>query len=209
MRNKQQVTNNKKQDFRREFSAGGVVFKKLETQNSKFKIKWLIGKHSGYHKWVLPKGLIEEGERGFETATREVEEEMGIKAKLISGKAIHTVKYYYWAEFKKESGIMNPANQAGKQKLRDDNEIISYKQSDEKSPTRRVSKYQEEGGRKVRVFKVVSFYLMEYVSGDPKEHDWEMEEAGWFAFDEARDKLAFEGEREALEIAQTRVKKLT
>ena len=54
-----------------------MVYKRLKTQDSRLKIGWLIGKHSGYHKWVLPKGLIEKGEKGYETAVREVQEEMG------------------------------------------------------------------------------------------------------------------------------------
>src|SRR3989304_7357914 len=99
-----------KSSFKREFSAGGVVYRNPQTPlrqhsgqaNSKFQIKWLIGKHSGYHKWVLPKGLIEKGEQGWETALREVEEEMGVKARLVFQKPIHRVQYVYFADFKKE-----------------------------------------------------------------------------------------------------------
>ena len=181
-----------KSSFKREFSAGGVVFRKFEIRNSKFEVKWLIGKHSGYHKWVLPKGLIEEGERGFETALREVKEEMGVRASLVSEKPIHRVHYVYWAELK----------QVKSSKIKVKNEISDYRQSDEIVSRRRVAKYQEGGGRKTKVFKVVSFYLMEYESGDPKDHDWEMEDAGWFAFDQAMKQLAFDGEREALRQAQ-------
>jgi 8-oxo-dGTP pyrophosphatase MutT (NUDIX family) len=69
---------------KREFSAGGVVYRQLKTKNKKLKIEWLICKHSGYHKWVLPKGLVEKGESLEETALREVEEECGVKAKIIA-----------------------------------------------------------------------------------------------------------------------------
>ncbi len=62
----------KKQKSKREFSAGGVVFKGK---------KWLVCKHSGYHKWVLPKGLVEEGESLQTTAVRGVEEEGGVKCR--------------------------------------------------------------------------------------------------------------------------------
>ena len=78
-----------KKTFKQEFSAGLVVFKKYQSikyQVSKYKVKFLLGKHSGYNKWVLPKGLIEKGELGWQTALRETEEEMGVKAK--SSKAL-------------------------------------------------------------------------------------------------------------------------
>jgi diadenosine hexaphosphate hydrolase (ATP-forming) len=178
------------QNIRREFSAGGVVYKRLDDN-----AVWLLGKHSGYHKWVLPKGLIERGERGFETAVREVSEETGVQARLISEKPIHQVKYVYWAEFKLESG--------------DKASVVSYTQSDEKKTRRRVAKYQESGGKKTKVFKGVSFYLMEYESGDPKNHDWEMEDAGWYSYEEAIDLMAFDGEKEALRQAQGKLKNIT
>lgn len=172
--------------LKREFSAGGVVYKR-----QRGKMVWLVGKHSGYHKWVLPKGLIEKGERGFETAVREVEEEMGVKANLLSERPIHRVQYVYWADFKEQK----VKNKEQREKKTQD---IEYQQSDEVKSRRRVEKYQESGGRKTKVFKVVSFYLMEYESGDIADHDWEMEEAVWLPFEEAMEKLAFEGEKEAL-----------
>jgi NADH pyrophosphatase NudC (nudix superfamily) len=46
---------------------------------------------------------------------------------------------------------------------------------------------------------------MEYVSGEAEDHSWEMEEAGWFTFEEALEKLAFEGERIALQLAQDKL----
>ena len=66
-----------------ERSSGAVVYRR---KNSNF--QFLLGKHSGYHKWVLPKGLIEKGEDPKITAFREVEEETGIKAKIIGTEPI-------------------------------------------------------------------------------------------------------------------------
>ncbi len=166
-----------------EFSAGGVVYRLHEGSYS-----WLIGKHSGYHKWVLPKGLIEKGETGFEAAVREVEEEMGVQARIVLEKPIYTVKYVYWADYK------NPSD---------------YQQSDEIQGRRRVAKYQEHGGKKVKVFKVVSFFLMECIGGDSNKHDWEMEEAGWYLYEEAMKKLDFKGEKEALQYAQEKLQEFT
>lgn len=54
-------------------SAGGVVFYKDQVL--------ILQRKNG--NWVLPKGHIEEGENIEETAIREVEEEAGIKAKII------------------------------------------------------------------------------------------------------------------------------
>ncbi|MBI3103526.1 NUDIX hydrolase [Candidatus Daviesbacteria bacterium] len=42
-----------------------------------------------------------------------------------------------------------------------------------------------------KIFKVVTYFLMKYLSGDPKDHDWEVEEAGWFEVDEALKQLTF------------------
>jgi len=143
----------------------------------------LLGKHSGYHKWVLPKGLIEKEEKGWQTAIRETEEELGIKVKLLNQKPIYIIKYVYMVDYNNSSKEVTANSQ--KKKLE-----------------RRVKKYQESGGEKTKVFKTVSFYLAEYVSGNPKDHGWEMEDAGWFKYKKALEKLAFKGEKEALSRAK-------
>ena len=63
---------------KKEVSAGGVIFKREGKD-----ILWLICKHSGYHKWAFPKGLVESGENIEDTALREVKEEVGVTAKII------------------------------------------------------------------------------------------------------------------------------
>ncbi len=161
-------------NFKKEFSAGCVVYKK-----EKAKTFFLLGKHSGYHKWVLPKGLIEAGEKGWQTAVRETKEEIGVQVRLLEKKPIHTEKYVYVADYKEKQ----------------DN-------------TRRVEKYEESGGEKTKVFKTVSFYLAKYESGDPKDHDWEMEAAGWFSFAQAQKLMSFKGEKQALQKAKERIKEL-
>jgi 8-oxo-dGTP pyrophosphatase MutT (NUDIX family) len=133
--------------MKREFSAGGAVYKK-----SGDKILWLVCKHSGYHKWGLPKGLIEEGEKLEKTAVREVEEETGIKTKMIA-KIPEPEKYVY---------SMNG----------------------------------------IRVFKIVTYFLMEYISGDIKNHDFEMEEVEWLDYNDALGRLDFRGAKIVLQKAQ-------
>lgn len=157
-----------------EFSAGGVVFRKKDGQ-----YEFVLGRHSGYDKWVLPKGLVEEGEKPEETAVREVEEEVGVIGKIVNEEPVKTIEYFYFADFGKQKGLGATGEET----------------------VRRVKQYQEAGGKKVRVHKKVAFYLMEYISGEPEQHGWEMDEAGWFPYEEAREKLAFDSEKSVVEAA--------
>src|SRR5580765_2724325 len=74
----------------REFSAGGVLVRR-------FRGRWWLaairpnGKPEG--TWALPKGLIDEGEKGAETALREVAEATGLSGRL-EGK-LGDVRYVY------------------------------------------------------------------------------------------------------------------
>ncbi len=72
----------------REFSAGGVVFKK-EAKKPLF----LLIKPAGTDRWQLPKGQIDKDESSAETAAREVEEESGVKAKVIQ--KLGTSRYFF------------------------------------------------------------------------------------------------------------------
>jgi 8-oxo-dGTP pyrophosphatase MutT (NUDIX family) len=74
----------------REFSAGGVVVRRLRGR------WWLAairpaGKPEG--TWALPKGLIDDGETGAETAVREVAEETGLRGRLEA--KLGDVRYMY------------------------------------------------------------------------------------------------------------------
>jgi len=46
-----------------------------------------------------------------------------------------------------------------------------------------------------KIFKVVTYFLMKYLSGDPKDHDFEVEEAGWYEPEEALKQLTFSQDR--------------
>ena len=76
--------------MRREFSAGGVLVRRLRG-------RWFVaairpaGKPDG--TWALPKGLIGRGEPPEETALREVAEETGLTGRL-AGK-LGDVRYVY------------------------------------------------------------------------------------------------------------------
>ncbi len=54
---------------------------------------------------------------------------------------------------------------------------------------------------KDRIFKVVTIYLMKYLSGDPKDHDWEVSEGGWFKPEEALEQLSFSADKALLKKA--------
>lgn len=51
------------------------------------------------------------------------------------------------------------------------------------------------------VHKKVFYFLMEYVSGDPKDHDWEMMDAKFVTEDEVRNLLKFPSDKKAFEAA--------
>lgn len=52
-----------------------------------------------------------------------------------------------------------------------------------------------------KFFKVVTYFLMKYVSGDHKDHDFEVEESGWYSPDEALKQLSFSQDKELFKKA--------
>jgi 8-oxo-dGTP pyrophosphatase MutT (NUDIX family) len=78
--------------MRREFSAGGVVVRRMRAR------WWLaaVRPRREQHRpqvWALPKGQIDSGERGVETAVREVYEETGVHA--VVDRKLGDVRYVY------------------------------------------------------------------------------------------------------------------
>jgi 8-oxo-dGTP pyrophosphatase MutT (NUDIX family) len=53
-----------------------------------------------------------------------------------------------------------------------------------------------------KVFKIVTFYLMQYTGGDTKLHDWEVAEVEWYSVDEAISKAAYSSEKQILRKAK-------
>jgi 8-oxo-dGTP pyrophosphatase MutT (NUDIX family) len=47
-----------------------------------------------------------------------------------------------------------------------------------------------------RIAKVVSFFLLDYVSGELDDHDHEVEHAQWMPLEEAARRLTYQGERD-------------
>ncbi len=63
-------------------------------------------------------------------------------------------------------------------------------------------------GENTKCRKTVHFYLMEYESGSTSQHDFEVDEAEWFTFETALEKISFNGDRTILEKARARLKEL-
>jgi 8-oxo-dGTP pyrophosphatase MutT (NUDIX family) len=64
--------------------------------------------------------------------------------------------------------------------------------------------YQRNG---MRIAKVVSFYLFDYRTGDPADHDAEVEVARWVPLEDAARQLSYRGEREMVRRALERVRR--
>jgi 8-oxo-dGTP pyrophosphatase MutT (NUDIX family) len=139
----------------REFSAGGVLVKKIRGRPMVAAIR-PGGKPEGV--WALPKGNLDPGEKPDETAVREVLEETGVQGRLVE--KLGDVKYTY---------------------------------------TRR------DG---VRVFKIVSFYLLQAGKGRIGDIEEamrvEVAEARWLPLEDAPRLLAYGGEREMVKKARAR-----
>jgi 8-oxo-dGTP pyrophosphatase MutT (NUDIX family) len=74
--------------MRREFSAGGVVVRRLKGE-------WhaAVIRPAAKDVWALPKGIVDGGEAPAETALREVQEETGVEGRLL-GK-LGDIRYVY------------------------------------------------------------------------------------------------------------------
>lgn len=133
--------------IKKEVSAGGIVYKKDNNE-----VLWLITQHSQHKGWVFPKGLVGDGienESKEAAALREVEEEGGVKTKIVNSFPVTVFYSYSWKD--------------------------------------------------MQIDKTVHYYLMEYVSGDPKNHDWEMMDAKFVTEDEVKTTLTYPSDREAFE----------
>ena len=64
--------------------------------------------------------------------------------------------------------------------------------------------YQRDGKR---IAKTVTFFLLDYVSGEPDDHDHEVEHARWIALDEAARSLSYKGERDMAERALSQARR--
>jgi 8-oxo-dGTP pyrophosphatase MutT (NUDIX family) len=66
-----------------------------------------------------------------------------------------------------------------------------------------VKYWYQRGGR--RIAKAVEFFLLDYVSGDVADHDHEVEAARWIPAEEAATTLTYDGERQMVRKALSRL----
>ena len=170
-RRKKITSDSPRKSFKREFSAGGIVFRKYQISNDKYQIKWLVTKASGNElvregAWRLPKGRLDDEDGGRQpgplasgvrkateeeiqrAALKEVKEEGGVDAKIV--RKIGTERYFFI--------------------------------------------WQGE-----KILKLVTFYLMEYIRDLPQGHDEETEEVAWLPYEDARKMLSYSGEKKVLD----------
>jgi ADP-ribose pyrophosphatase YjhB (NUDIX family) len=148
----------KRKQTKLEISAGGIVYKK---DNGRIFILMIFPakrkdsvKSSNFKPvWTFPKGWVgDHGDEALEqTAVREVREEGGVNANIIT--KLDVSKYFFtW-----------------------DGQNIS---------------------------KTVHWFLMEYVSGDPTDHDTEVAESVWVPLEESEAKLTYPADKSNLEKAR-------
>jgi ADP-ribose pyrophosphatase YjhB (NUDIX family) len=135
--------------FQIETSAGGVVYRKKDDY-----FEWLVIQHAGAKHWGFPKGHVADkiaDEKLEDAALREVSEEGGIQARIISPDPI-SASYVY---------KMN----------------------------------------KILRKKTVHYFVMEYLSGDPQDHDNEIQEAKFLPTEEVMNTLTYDTDKESFQKA--------
>jgi 8-oxo-dGTP pyrophosphatase MutT (NUDIX family) len=152
--------------IKKEISAGGIVFRRVQgpeldprslgevgsSVQSPGSTVWLVTQHSQHKGWVFPKGLVgdtDKQEKMEDAALREVEEEGGVKARIINPHPVQVSYSYVWND--------------------------------------------------IQVEKTVFYYLMEYVSGNPANHDWEMMDAKFISKDKVMKILTYPSDKQAFE----------
>lgn len=95
----EKTSEKKKQGVKREFSAGGLVFKKTPGKKEE-DFLWLAIKPKGVERWQFPKGHVEEGESQVKAAEREASEEGGVSVKVLSKLGSNSY-FYVWEKEKR------------------------------------------------------------------------------------------------------------
>jgi 8-oxo-dGTP pyrophosphatase MutT (NUDIX family) len=57
-----------------------------------------------------------------------------------------------------------------------------------------------------RIFKIVTFYLLRFISGDPSQHDREVDRVEWFPIDDAIKRASYPQEKAVIRKAKDLIK---
>ena len=159
----------------REFSAGGIVYKKVKKQKSKqVELFWLVTKSTPsklYPEsvWRLPKGWLDDKDGG---------KNPGPLASGVKKASEHELRSAALTEVKEEGGV------EAKIVKKIGSETYFYTQENN------------------RVLKFVTFYLMEWQADLPEGPGIETEEVTWLPFEEARKRLKHSREKKVLDKAR-------
>ncbi len=108
--------------------------------------------------------------------------------------------YHRWVLPKGQIGKGETPEQAARREVQEETGITARLLEPLGEPEKYVYRAKE-----TLVFKSVYYFLMEFQSGDETKHDREMESVAWFPFDEAMDRLAYQGAKDMLKRAQARI----
>jgi len=61
---------------------------------------------------------------------------------------------------------------------------------------------------RIKVNKMVHFFLLKYINGDTRDHDHEVDEAKWFAIDDAIETLSYRSEQQIVQKAKVMIEGL-
>ncbi|MBI2430770.1 MAG: NUDIX domain-containing protein [Candidatus Levybacteria bacterium] len=67
-------------------------------------------------------------------------------------------------------------------------------------PLTPISYWYQFEGQKIK--KTVYYFIMEYVSGDIKDHDWEMENVEWLPIEEVEKRLTYSSDKQVWQEAK-------
>ncbi len=135
-------------------SAGGIVFRKI---SSKIEVALIATKNRTV--WTIPKGIIDKDETPEQAAVREIEEETGLKSRIIE--KIGQKSYWFF--------------------LKDEN---------------------------VKCRKTVTYFLLEHAGGSINSRCSEIDDAAWVSTDEAENAVSYKSDRDIVEAAVSRIKRL-
>ena len=168
-----------------EFSAGGIVFKKSKIPPAKAR-NWRAGKN--------PARLASESVTGRQ------------KSKILILVSQHS-QHHGWVfpkgligdhikgEGKEETALREVQEETGVLgKILKPLVPVTYWYVLGKNPSM--------GSGQVKIKKTVYYYLMEYISGDIKDHDWEMENVEWLPPDKVEERLTYDSDKKVWKEAQ-------